>query len=442
MCLDAEQLLDSLEVSAICIDSRTCTEGSVFFALRGEHTEGYRFLPDAFENGARIAVVPKACDCIVPVGMRVIPVDDPLRALHHVARRHLERGSTRTIGITGSNGKTTVKDLLAAVLREKFRVYATEGNLNSETGVPLAVFSIDREAEWGVFEMASNHPGEMHDLAQIVRPDIAVITNIGSAHIGNFRDRSAIAAEKKAITDWFSGNQVLIVPEEDDFSDFLQTGIRGETQRFGLREQRAGYKELGRMSELSLPGFDVQVPLPGLHNVNNALAVIRVAGLLGIDSDAIARGFRSFRVRSGRSEIIRGERIVLNESYNANPESVTAGLEAFDRLCDVEQVGERIVILGEMKELGAHSAEAHRTIVERARKSATVLLCLVGAAMESYSDGASARVVWHPDAVSLEAFLGPYLKAGQAVYVKGSRSVGLERLLPALTGSKVESLHA
>ncbi len=429
--------------AGVCIDSRQCRNGDLFFALSGEHTDGHRFVSAAARSGAVAAVVR---DRVSPDGtpwpLPALLVADALDALQRLARWYVERylsRSTTRIGITGSNGKTTTKEMLATILKSVDSCFASVGNLNSETGLPLSVLATPPDVRYAVYEMAMSNPGEMARLARIVRPHYALITNIGTAHIGLLGSRRAIAEEKKRIASQFDGRQVLILPEDDDFRSFLADGVAGRIVDFGPRTQHATVVHSADDPTTRIrfeSGETVDVPFPGEHNGLNALAALAAAGELGVDRPRAASALAASTLPDGRSQLLSAERgrRVLNDSYNANPDSMAAAIGL------ARSAGATVLILGDMYELGAFSAEGHRVVLDAAVGSGARVVCLVGPCFTRVAveagitgrNGAAPAVVTAATVEEAEETLKDVLRDNELILVKGSRALALERLLPAL----------
>ncbi len=443
------------------IDSRSCGPGSVFVALRGEHRDGHEFVADAFERGAIGAIVAREHaerTAVQPVATdrSLLAVEDPLTALQQLARRHLERFPDLVrIAVTGSNGKTTTKELIAAILEREAPTFRTAGNYNSEIGVPLAAFAVDESHRYAVFECAMNHPGEIALLAEIVKPSVAVITNIAAAHIGYLGSIEAIANEKKAIFSRFTGSERGFVYEDDPFFEHLHTGVNGTVEAFGKRSTPGfeGYRGEGILgNSIRWRGRSIRLALPGDHNVLNALAAISVTSYLGCRAEAVAVGLQHSTALFGRSQVLRvrragGELTVLQDCYNANQRSMEAAIGMLD---ETEWPGRKLLVLGEMRELGSYSALHHREVLERAVNSSADAVLLFG---EGFADelGASggppvqaveaSAPVWSADHgrvkatvdfEMLRAWVGELAGAGDLMLLKGSRGVELERLIETL----------
>lgn len=436
---------DNVAVTHVAVDSRQCGPGALFVALPGEVTDGHRFVNDAFTRGAVGAIVAHDSAQYGEWQLPVLETVDPLQGLHTLATWYVDYAlsSMVRIGVTGSNGKTTTKEMIRSVLqRAGYSVTASEGNLNSETGVPLSVFRADAHAAYGVFEMAMNHPGEMQPLAHILRPHYAIITTIGTAHIGYMGSRQAIAAEKKDITAHFNGSQTLIIPEADDFADFLSSDISGRVVYFGEHVQNAHLSGADPYTCI-IDSVDVRLPVPGRHNGLNALAVWALAADLHLPIPAVRDGIAACSIPGGRNRVLQGsrERLILDDSYNASEESMLAAFDTVRALHDQRSVDSSlIVVLGAMKELGPFTRDTHRrTLVALAplQPAYTVLVgkeeWLPAENDISAEDRKSLGVVTtHDNAGTAAAYLSTVLMEKETVLVKGSRSFHMEDVLEAL----------
>ncbi|MFW6312563.1 MAG: UDP-N-acetylmuramoyl-tripeptide--D-alanyl-D-alanine ligase [Spirochaetota bacterium] len=429
------------DVSVACVDSRLARPRCLFVALPGERTDGHAFIDHAVQGGATVALV--AADRLAAVrkqvfgSVRLVPVDDTLAALQSLAKRwRIQFPALKRIGITGSNGKTTTKELLASVLGLAGSTVYSHGNHNSDIGLPLELLRIREEHVYGVFEMGMNRVGEIRQLAELVEPDIGVITNVGRAHIGMVGTQEGIAREKRQIFSTFSGRQIAVIPASDRFASLLGEGVEGEVVRYSMAS--AG---VTRVEHLGIDGAllhcdegAIRLLLPGAQMVMNALAVMTVARLLDIPFALIGDGIERVEPVFGRAEVIRGPVTVIQDCYNANPESMRSALEL---LASVETEGRRLAILGSMKELGPESAAAHAEVVELASEFALDLLWFVGdefaEAVGELGGGASGAVrafrsdEWDRLVGALVA-----IEPGDTVLLKGSRAVALERLTPVL----------
>lgn len=466
--------LDAL-IGDVVVDSREVTPGALFVALAGENADGHDFIKSALESGASCILAANdrkekvlaslagffaASGHIAASGPEtaapykdacIIFVDSPLGALQALARDYRRRMKNLfRIGVTGSSGKTTTKECIGATLSPAYPEGAlamNTGNLNSDIGLALSMFSLDSRHEIGIFEMGMNRKGEMDELAAIFEPDLAVITNVGTAHVGMVGSRKGIAEEKKKIFSRFDGNQIGFIWEDDGFKDFLKENVRGRIEEFGVRST----KGLEKTEDRGLKGWvitwfgqTISFPLPGKHNLLNALAALSVAAELGVESATAARGLESVRPLFGRSEVFEGTIALIRDCYNANPDSVAAALDFCDSL---EWRGRRVYVLGSMLELGLSSQEEHKKMGRRAADSLADGLFFFGEeTWQAYEEALNAektqgagtseqrrRTIFHTNEIeSLKRTVLAYLEKGDLVLAKASRGLELERLTDAL----------
>ncbi len=434
-------------ITSVAVDSRRVQPGALFVPLAGSRTDGHRFLADALRRGASALLVARreweACrgEALAEAearGATLVLVADTLRALQELARCHLRRWPRlERFGVTGSNGKTTTKEILGSILAEDGAAVVSEGNLNSEIGLPLAAFRVRYVHRYAVFEMGVNHPGEMDTLADIVHPDAAVVTGIGRAHIGPLGSVEGIVEEKRKIFRCFDGRQKAFLYEDEPYLESLTRGVRGKIIRFGPRSTPGfqGSRSLGLDgTAIHWEGLQVRFPLLGRHNLLNALAAMTVSIEWGLSPSKIQAGLEKVQPLFGRSQVLRGAVTVLHDGYNANPDSVSRLLEF---LRELEWTGRKVAVLGSMLELGAMSEEAHRQAGRAAAGAGLDRLFFYGLEMEAAwqaAGGLSARAPaeWFTDIDRLARRLEEELRPGDLVVLKGSRGAELERLLPAI----------
>jgi UDP-N-acetylmuramoyl-tripeptide--D-alanyl-D-alanine ligase len=433
---------DSVEIHGVVVDSRQIREGFLFVALPGERTDGHNFLEDAAAGGAAAVVVSEEYrrqkeneDRLAELGITVLAAEHPLAALQSLAVWWVDRHpECIRIGVTGSNGKTTTKEILASILRQEQATVWNEGNLNSEIGLPLAVFSIGPQHRYGVFEMGINHPGEMAVLARVLRPQYMVLTMLGTAHIGLLGSRRAIAEEKSRAFAGLPADGAGFIPEECPWEELFVPDSGAPLYRFGTISQEGyeGAENRGLGGWLLFAGGgEAEYPLVGSHNLYNALAAMRVARHLGISWDSIRRGLSEVRPSWGRGVISRGAVTIVEDSYNANAESVSSMLYW---LSTVTREGRLIYILGSMKELGSATEEAHRrvgrVVAETKPDAAFFLGEETGAALdEARTAGFDGEGAAFSDFEELEKTVRQFVRPGDTVLLKGSRVVELERLV-------------
>ena len=437
----AARLLSSGEGTAfsdICTDSREAASGSIFFALKGERTDGHNYIRQAVERGASLCVIdhitPDTEEIVADNRCAVVLTEDSLKALQTLAAYYRSKFPSITmVGITGSSGKTTTKELTAAVLSQLGETVFTKGNFNSEIGLPCSMFSIREHHRYGVFEMGINHSGEMDILVNVLRPQIGVVTNIGTAHIGILGSRDNIASEKGKI---FSMNPSLekgFAPEEDDYFGVLGEMCQGRIEGFGcsMAENLAVNGTDG--SEFDLGSERIRLPLVGRYNVCNAMAAAAVGRYLGASDSQIKKAFEGMSTLFGRGEISEAGGIsVLCDCYNANFEAVEAVVDFAQGLAGSHRL---VFVIGSLLELGAASEEIHANIGKLLAESGAGGIFLFGKETEAAekAPAAAGKVVFRSEIYEdLEKAVCSFVKPGDLVVVKGSRGMALERIVNKL----------
>ncbi len=424
------------QFSGVGVDSRTAEAGSLFVALQGENTDGHLYVDDAFGRGAAGALVSREGSLGVGLaaGKCLLVVESSDEALTTLGRRAIENQSAMTrVGITGSNGKTTTKELVGGILGLAGTTFLTPGNYNSTIGIPLAVMPLNRSYRYGVFEMAMNRRGEMARLAEMVAPDWALITNIGTAHIGLLGSQRGIAEEKAQVAGRFDGSQTCLIPGADGYADFLAQRVKGRVVYYGkgfTPDLESVDLQGLRGSVVKWRGRSVHLRLPGRHNVHNALGALTLAVEMGIEPGVVVDGLESVRPLFGRGELIDGPVTIFQDCYNANPESVGAALEL---VSDSGWKGRVILVLGPMKELGEMSVGGHAGVVQAALSFGPAALVLYG---EEFADayGVICRDAEIPDCFWTDSFdelaarVESLVRPGDLVVIKGSRAAALERI--------------
>jgi len=447
---DAKCLNYSGKASSICsvvIDSRKATPSSLFIPLKGTKTDGHRFLDDAVKRGATAVFIAKTewekqADYVHKIiessTVDIYMVEDTLKALQVLAKFYLNTfKSLYRIGITGSNGKTTTKEIIGSILKGSADTIINEGNLNSEIGLPLSVFQVQPHHKYAVFEMGINHEGEMDILSEIVKADSALITNIGIAHIGILGSINAIAEEKKKIFKFFNGNQNAFIYEKDAFYSFLSKDIKGRVIPFGPEKTIGvkGYRDLGLDGAVIYwEEFQVRYPLMGYYNFLNALCAISLACELGIEADYIKEGLENVKPLFGRSQIIRDNVTIIQDCYNSNPNSALETLKFFHA---VPWKGKKVAILGSMLELGENSEENHKMVVDLAVSLNFDFVFLYGNEFEGAYRSIKEKhcmgfIYWTESFDSLRLEIEGHVKQGDLIFLKGSRGMQLELLVPFL----------
>jgi UDP-N-acetylmuramoyl-tripeptide--D-alanyl-D-alanine ligase len=440
--------------SSVSIDSRTVRPGALFVALRGNALDGHSFVDAAFGAGASAAMVAVSAMQDPVFGLSgiarkwnrvLIAVEDTLKALQNAAGAYLKQFSNLIrIGITGSSGKTTTKEIAAAIIGQEKSVVMNKGNLNSETGLPLSVFDVRPHHQVGIFEAGMNRSGEIAELAAVLDPSLALITNIGSAHIGIFGSRRAIAEEKKKIFSVFNGSNTALIPENDDYRDFLAKDVLGRVVFYGPSSLSAlgGMRDMGRNGTgIVWEGEAVRFGLPGKFNLANALAAAALALELPVTASSIRRGLESVKPLFGRGEILYGRTTVIRDCYNSNPESAGEALDFCDSL---EWPGRRIYVMGSMLELGDASEQAHADLGRRLLSCKAAMVFLFGGETQASADvikkeTADLLFLYTKDRDELSRALDGCVKSGDLVLLKGSRGCELETLTEMLLGESYVS---
>jgi UDP-N-acetylmuramoyl-tripeptide--D-alanyl-D-alanine ligase len=427
-------------VTEICTDSRKLQPGNLFLALRGEKFDAHTFIEEAAKLGAAGAVVEEAPSGLPPE-FAVILVGNTLAAVQSIAGNYRRSLPLRVIAITGSNGKTSTKDFTAAVLSERFRVTRTEGNFNNHIGLPLTMLRASKRDEIGVFEIGMNHPGEIAPLARLAQPDVGIITNIGMAHLEFMKTRDAIALEKGMLAEAVAEEGHVVLAAEDDYAGAIAARTLAHVVRAGLESGDVRATDLrteadGTSFTLRAGGAQCQARLgvPGAHMVRNALLAVAAGLIFGLSAEQCAHGLRLVKLTSGRLEqkTIRGIR-VLDDSYNANPDSVIAALRT---LAQLPAEGRRIAVLGQMNELGEASEWGHARVGEAAGREHIDFVLTVGE--RAAAIGRSAHQHGVPEVFELGSteeatrVLRDLAQPGDLVLVKGSRSAGMERIVEGL----------
>lgn len=428
-------------VTSFFTDSReTCPDG-FFVPIKGERTDAHVFIDATLQAGA-------AGSFTQGPGTRrddrvLIRVDDTLRALQDTAKAWRQRFSLPVVGITGSVGKTTTKEMVALALSSAFCVMRTRGNQNSQVGLPLTLFQLSEEHDCAVVEMGMSNFGEMGRLSEIACPTMAVMTNIGVSHIAYLKTQENILAEKLHITDRFTSEQPVFINGDDPLLRGLVGQVPLRLITFGLSEgceyraldvqqDETGVRFLLQTPTGRLP---VSVPAPGLHNVRNAAVSIAVAETMGADPVKAAKALASYEPPAMRQQILRaGDVTVVDDCYNASPDSMRSSLQL---LMGMPATGRRIAVLGDMLELGAESHSGHYGVgQECVRCGVDVLLCVgpeAAAICEGARDGQTTMTVRHEESnETVIAWLHENLKPGDTVLVKGSRGMHMEEIVRAL----------
>jgi UDP-N-acetylmuramoyl-tripeptide--D-alanyl-D-alanine ligase len=425
-------------IEKISTDSRTLKRGELFVALRGENFDGHNFVESAAEASAAGAIVESNWNGKVPENFTLIRTKDTLEAYQKLAANYRKSLSLNVVAITGSNGKTSTKDFAAAVLARRFRVTKTEGNFNNHVGFPRTILEATAQDEVAVWEIGMNHPGEVAALSKLAAADVAIITNIGVAHIEFMGSREAIAVEKGALAEGVGAQGAVILNADDPFTKSIAARTRAKVILAGITEGMI------RASEISQSGsgtdFTIlegahrcraQLPVPGLHMVQNALLGVAAGRVFRLSLEECAAGLAAAPLTKARLQIKEIHRVqFIDDSYNANPDSMKAALRT---LMELDTDGKRIAVLGEMRELGSESDHGHREVGETAATFHVDQLIAIGEMGEVIAQAARAAGLKKTSSVrsTSEAaeLLGEIAEPGDLVLVKGSRAVRTEQVM-------------
>ena len=425
---------DDRDFAGVSTDTRTIREGELFFALQGPNFDGNDYVRAAKTAGAAGAVVSRR----VNDDVAQITVDDTKAALGRFGAAWRSEHDALVVGVTGSNGKTTLKELIAGCLSRKAATLATHGNLNNDIGVPLMLARIDESHRYVVLEMGANHAGEIAYLTKLVRPDVVVITNAGAAHLEGFGSIKGVAHAKGEILQGEPRPQVAILNADDKYFPYWKSQVEDiRCLSFGFDEAAdvraddivAASDQTTFTLHTARDSVDIALPLVGIHNVRNACAAAAVALALEIDIDDIRAALESVNPVGGRLQPLRGinDATLFDDSYNANPLSVIAAAEFLASL-----PGESWLVLGDMKELGDDAEELHRGVGEAARTSGVNRLFAYGDLAASAVEGFGEHASWFASLDALVDELCAGMTSEVNVLVKGSRSMRMERVVDAV----------
>jgi len=415
----------------ISTDSRNIPDGCIFFALKGENFDGNLFAAESLDNGAAYAVVD---DRVIAKNARFLLVNDALESLQQLANYHRRQLNIPVIAITGTNGKTTTKELVSAVLRSKYHVTSTQGNLNNHIGVPLTLLQMTAQTGLAVIEMGANHPGEIAALCRIAEPGYGIITNIGKAHLEGFGSFEGVVRTKSELYDYLRLNQGkcfinldngLLIKQAGELEK-LTYGTAGEAQLQGFPEDGSWFLTIRALFPRGW--LYLKSKLIGNYNFENILAAARVGMHFNIDPIAIQKAIESYQPGNNRSQLMqKGSNHIIMDAYNANPTSMTAALHNFAEINHPK----KIIILGDMLELGPHAAEEHQKIADIIRHENFGQIFLVGRNFAAADAGTAAKF----DTANL---LADYLEkqdpiTGSLILIKGSRGISLEKIIDKLS---------
>lgn len=423
----------------VSTDSRHISPGNLFFALKGEHFNGHDFVLDALAGGAAGVVVshdffPRVTNADVAL----IAVDDTLKALGDLAAYYRQKLPAHIIAVTGSNGKSTTKDMIHHLLSQCARATTSLKSFNNCIGVPLTIFELNRQTDFGVIELGTNAPGEIRRLSEIAKPRTGVFTNISEAHLEGLGSIEGVAKEKGEMIDCIDEDGTIVINADNEWCNKIASNFSGRIIRFGVNNEaeikgsNIGRTDLGLAFTVN-DSFRVDVPFYGMHNVYNCLAALAVCHTVGFDIEKLSKALLSFRLpamRMDRQNI--GDITIINDAYNANPQSMIAALNEYGKM---KVHGRKIFICGDMLELGSHAERLHKEIGIRVAHSGIGLLLAVGKLSRYIAESASAHgmakenIICYDNLNDILASVVYYLKEGDTILLKGSRSMRLEGII-------------
>ena len=424
------------ECSGVSTDTRKIPSDSLFFALKGPNFNANLFAEQALEKGAKYAVVD---DISAVTNENILLVEDGLQALQNLANFHVQQLEIPFIALTGSNGKTTTKELINSVLSTKFKTYATVGNLNNHIGVPLTILAIDEAIQLAIIEMGANKQGDIKELVEICEPTHGFITNIGKAHLEGFGGLEGVTKGKGELFDWLAKNNQTI---------FVNVAC---PPTYEMAMERQGFKEIITFTTDTNRRFQTVITLledspfviftdpdggyykshlTGIYNFQNIASAVRIGQYFGVETKTACQAAADYEPTNNRSQFIeKGSNNVLMDAYNANPSSMSAAISYFNEL----KVGKKMVILGDMFELGEESVEEHEALGKSLAACNFDKILLIGSLMENaLKELPMMKVLYFPDKFGLHTWLQDYPQNDTHILVKGSRGMGLESVLPFL----------
>jgi UDP-N-acetylmuramoyl-tripeptide--D-alanyl-D-alanine ligase len=417
----------------VSTDTRTVKPGNLFIPIRGEQFDGHDFIDEAYKKGAAAAVVDHPADSPIPQ----IQVADTLLAFGKISQAWRDQFSLPIVGVTGSNGKTTLKNMIAAILQAACQstqaVLATEGNLNNNIGVPIMLCRLNKDHRYAVIEMGMNHAGEIAYLTKLAQPQVAIVNNAAEAHLEGLKDVAGVARAKGEIFLGLKSNGTAILNRDDAHFDYWKGLVtQHNSLSFGFTASADVRATMtNTQTTIHTPRGDIEVVLPllGKHNVMNALAATAATLALNIELEAIKKGLESVHPAHGRMEqyVLPNGARVIDDTYNANPFSLQAAINTLATF-----TGEKIIVLGDMRELGPTAKELHFASGEKMRAAGIDRLFTLGELSAATTEAFGTQAHHFTDREALITALKPYLKSGVTVLVKGSRSMKMEKILEGI----------
>ena len=431
------------DFNKICIDTRKIEIDNIYLAIKGERFNGNKFVVEAFEKGASIAIVDEIFfdKKELKQGKTVIKVENSEKALLDLANFYRKKLGIKIIGVTGSCGKTSTKDLIAAFLSYKYKVFKTKGNFNNQIGLPLMILELDSSYEVAVLEMGMSDLGEIDILANCARPDIAVITNIGLSHIENLKTQDNILKAKSEIFNYFDENNTLIINGEDNYLskiknkcfEIIRIGYNHEYDVYAsniiLREDNTSFTINDKERE-----FNFEIPMAGKHNVLNSMLAIAVAKRLNVSFSEMEKGIKNLEATSMRLQVIKKELFtIINDCYNASPDSMKSSIDVLNSYKNRR----KIAILGTMNELGDEAINAHKEVGYYAKDKVDLLIA-IGNYKECYKNGFGLdNIITFEDKNEFIKSINTIIKKDDVILVKASRGIKFEEIVNSLEEAQI-----
>lgn len=422
-----------MNCNGVTTDSRNCPKGSLFFALKGDSFDGNKFAASTIQNGCRYAIIDEP-EYLVKDDKHYILVDDSLKALQELANYHRHQLGTRIIGITGTNGKTTTKELISTVLSQSHNVLFTIGNLNNHIGVPLTLLRLKADHDLAVIEMGANHPGEIKFLANIAEPDYGIITNVGKAHLEGFGSFEGVIRTKGELFDFLRerGDSTVFIHHDNPYLMNIANGLNlipyGSANSLYVNGHVTGnspYLSFEWKAGKEGQRYEVHTQLIGDYNFANALAAITIGRFFGVEPKKINKALTDYRPSNNRSQLKEtADNTLIIDTYNANPTSMMASLNNFYNM----KADNKMLILGDMRELGTESIPEHQKIIDFLKKCDFKNVILVG----SQFTATDSPYQTYPDAQALIGYLRENKPKGYTILIKGSNGIKLFTILDYL----------
>ena len=430
--------------NSVSIDTRKIEPGSIFIAIKGDKFNANNFTIEASNKGAALCIIDeiKFENKDLSKDTSVVIVENTKKALLKLAEFYRNTLNIKVVGITGSTGKTSTKDMTYAILSEKYKVFKTQGNFNNEIGLPLMIFNLDKSYDIAVLEMGMSNFFEIRNMARAAKPDIAIITNIGISHIENLKTRENILKAKLEITDYFKEDSILIlnadndmlstVNEKDKIYKVIKTGIESVSDIKAenlILEEKSVIFDIFKNNKLVFKNFKIE--LPGKHNISNALLAICCGELFGLTYNEMNNGIQKLNMTSMRLDIVKGKKYtIVDDCYNASPDSMIAAIDVLKNI----KGKRRIAVFGTMRELGDKAYDSHKEIGAYARKNSVDFLILLGEFKAAFEEGFKdiEKIKYFNSTVEASEFLKEFTKKNDVILVKASRAMKFEEIVKNL----------